>query len=397
MVSGPRARLTREGWYYLAFTLFILGGAALRQINLLVVLGGMMAAPMLFSWRCGVLSLRMTAVRRLLPKRIFSGQPALVTVEVNNNRRRTTSWMLVIDDQLTRHESGTDQRQRVKGRSTCIVPTLNPQSSCTPKYRVQFGQRGRYDFGPLRISTLFPLGLLRVMRTFRVSDSLLVYPQIGRLLPPWHRLMESENPGVQYASARRGYADGDYYALRDWQAGDNRRWIHWRTTARRGRLAVRQFERQNKPDFALLIDPWVGTGKGWQDVERAISFAATVVVDLSHEGSQEITFGVADGQADFETHTNSRIFANKLLERLAAAGESNNNQPLLRLLAAAQRDVRSRTHLVIISSRSKTEATEAFHSAASDNSDSLATLARSTWIDCSSDQWRKYFRWDNDV
>jgi hypothetical protein len=159
---------------------------------------------------------------------------------------------------------------------------------------------------------------------------------------------------------------------------------------------VRQFERQNKPEVALLIDPWVENDTSWQVVERAISFAATVVVNLSSDGSQKIIFGVADGKHGFETHNNSRVLTNKLLERLAAAGESNDNQPLIRLLGAAKREIRSGTRLIVISTRSKKLATEAFPLDAASHSDALTTLARATWIDCSNGQWRNYFQWDRD-
>ena len=44
--------------------------------------------------------------------------------------------------------------------------------------------------------------------------------------------------------ATRDLSDSDlsFHALRDYVAGDDRRYIHWRTTARRGSLMVKQFE-----------------------------------------------------------------------------------------------------------------------------------------------------------
>ena len=36
-----------------------------------------------------------------------------------------------------------------------------------------------------------------------------------------------------------------------------RGWIHWRTSARRGELMVKEFEQQNEQDLAILIDPWL--------------------------------------------------------------------------------------------------------------------------------------------
>ena len=62
-----RAWLTREGWYYLAVLAFIIGGAVLRSVNLLVILAGMMIAPLLFNWRLVMASLMGLSIRRKLP------------------------------------------------------------------------------------------------------------------------------------------------------------------------------------------------------------------------------------------------------------------------------------------------------------------------------------------
>ena len=44
-------RLCPEGWYFLFVVTFIIGGAVLGQVNLLVVLAGLMVGPLLFNWR----------------------------------------------------------------------------------------------------------------------------------------------------------------------------------------------------------------------------------------------------------------------------------------------------------------------------------------------------------
>ena len=46
-----RAWLSREGWYYSFVLGFIVGGAVLRSINLLVALSGMMFALLFLNWR----------------------------------------------------------------------------------------------------------------------------------------------------------------------------------------------------------------------------------------------------------------------------------------------------------------------------------------------------------
>lgn len=394
MLNGHRSRLTREGWYYVAFTLFILGGAALREVNLLVVMGGLMVAPLVFGWRYSSLCLRGISVHRRLPQRVFAGTPAQVTLDVTNGRRRTTTWVLRIDEVLTLRQRGVRRCRRQKGRATCMVDMVNPRSTTSTTYRVQFNQRGKYQFGAARVSTQFPLGIIRSMKAVRVTDSLLVLPMIGRLLPTWNTLLESDKIGFQHSTNRHGHVDGDYYGLRDWQSGDNRRWIHWRTTARVGRLSVKQFERQNKPELALIVDPWVGPNSDPAVLELAISFAATIVVYLSREGVNQLAFGVADQKAMFESHSNHRTFTDKLLERLASTEQESGDEALRRVLEETQRSVRLGTKLVVISTRPNVLHTHGRDREEMGNWGSVATLVRAAWIDCSSDQWKTYFRWE---
>ena len=73
MVVRRRAWLTREGWYYLAVLTFIIGGAVLRSVNLLVILAGAMIGPLLFNWRLVIASLTGLVVRRKLP--LFAALP----------------------------------------------------------------------------------------------------------------------------------------------------------------------------------------------------------------------------------------------------------------------------------------------------------------------------------
>jgi len=232
------------------------------------------------------------------------------------------------------------------------------------------------------------------MKAVRVTDSLLVLPMIGRLLPTWNTLLESDKIGFQHSTNRHGHVDGDYYGLRDWQSGDNRRWIHWRTTARVGRLSVKQFERQNKPELALIVDPWVGPNSDPAVLERAISFAATIVVNLAREGVNQLAFGVADQKAMFESHSNHRTFTDKLLERLASTEQESGDEALRRVLEETQRSVRLGTKLVVISTRPNVLHTSGLDREEMGNWGSVATLVRAAWIDCSSDQWKTYFRWE---
>src|SRR5439155_19900447 len=107
MLIRRRAWLTREGWYYLAILVFIIGGAVLRSVNLLVILAGMLIAPLLFNWRLVMASLMGLVVRRRLPEHVLAGEPLTVEIHVTNTRAWMSTWLLRVEDRITEIQRAT--------------------------------------------------------------------------------------------------------------------------------------------------------------------------------------------------------------------------------------------------------------------------------------------------
>ena len=411
-----RAWLTREGWYYLAVLAFIIGGAVLRNVNLLVVLAGMMIAPLLFNWRLVMASLSGLAVRRKLPEQMLAGEPLTVEIEVENSRWWMSSWLLRVEDWVEAGSGfgvqGSGQRTGDRGQGTgdgkqgwfqrlrsalsqvdffhlhatlasAVIAHVPARGKALGTYRITLHRRGRYRFGPLRLSTRFPLGLVKAQLVLPDYGELIVAPRLGRLLPQWTELLEAELVGDQRRHPQRGAADGDYYGLRPWQSGDSLRWIHWRTTAKLGRPVVRQYERRRSRDVALLLDPYLAAAATERDaglLELAISLAATAVADLTTRGQSRLTVAIAGREPEVHSGPASSVFCEEILGRLAelapAAGPSLG-AALTQALEAAPPGIR----LIVISPRAADAASLTSSSAELPlNPDDLA------WIDTSSDR-----------
>ena len=50
-------------------------------------------------------------------------------------------------------------------------------------------------------------------------------------------------------------SDLAFHALREYQPGDDRRYIHWRSSAKAGRLLVRQFLDTRRSHVTVIVDP----------------------------------------------------------------------------------------------------------------------------------------------
>ena len=229
MSNKRQTTVCLEGWYYLVVMAFVLTAAVIRDINLLMVLFGLMLGGLFFSWRLAGGMLRHLEVRRRPPALAGVGDTVSVMLEVRNPRKRLASWALVIEDRVELSAGRSGAKPLSPSLLFAHVP---PQQRRSLAYQGKFAQRGLYRFGPLRISTRFPLGLLRRTLVIERTDSLVVHPRLGRLRPNWQNRRQEAVDGLARQRRPVGVTSGDYHGLRDWRAGDSRRWIHWRRAAR---------------------------------------------------------------------------------------------------------------------------------------------------------------------
>ncbi|MDQ4077752.1 MAG: DUF58 domain-containing protein [Chloroflexota bacterium] len=129
-------------------------------------------------------------------------------------------------------------------------------------------QRGLFTLGPTTISTGDPLGLYTVNLLNAASATLMVTPPILPL------------PSIEVAPGGRvGDGRPRPYTLertitsstvREYVPGDERHWIHWPTTSRRGSLHVRLFDGAPVGDWWIFLDMArdVQVGEGWASTEE---------------------------------------------------------------------------------------------------------------------------------
>ena len=97
--SRSKISFTAEGWIFVVILVFVTVGAILRNVNLLVIMSGMMFAPLLLSWRIGSHLMRHTEADRLVQNRIHVGQ--IVNFQwMIRNRSRLPMWNFVVRDEM---------------------------------------------------------------------------------------------------------------------------------------------------------------------------------------------------------------------------------------------------------------------------------------------------------
>jgi uncharacterized protein (DUF58 family) len=372
-----------EGLYYVFVLAFIVVGATVRDINLLFVLAGMMIGPLLFNWRLVVLAVRRLEVARRLPAQVFAGRPFLVEIHCQNQRRHLGSSMLVVEDSIASEADEGASEDDSKTRVKVMLPFVPARQSRKASYRVTLPRRGKYRFGPLQAVARFPLGLVKATARFKQFERVVVFPGLGRLTPRWIELLDSHYFGRHQVHSRQGPIDGDYYGLREWRPGDSKRWIHWRTTAKLGKLAVRQFERQQNRDMALVLDLWQPDEPTDEDIGRvefAVSFAATLVDEFARRGGSQLMVASAGSRTGCWSARATATFARQTLERLAVVRASSNNR-LAELLARVLTDVPMGTQVVVISTRPATMDSVVDSSVFRDKPRHQRSLEQVIWLD----------------
>ena len=286
------------------------------------------------------------------------GKLAEEQFEVNNRSRLPKLWLEVRDHSTLpgHHPSrvlnslGGKRRQRWRVRTYCQ-------------------QRGRFRLGPMTLTSGDPLGLFHLQRQLPATSTLIVYPatvDISAFAPSAGYL-----PGGEAMRRRTHYITTNVAGVREYAPGDSFSRIHWRTTARTGRLMVKEFELDPTADVWLFLDmdssahvaaPWVpemerrGPAMLWKERDRlelvpsTEEYAVTVVASLAKH------FLTRDRAVGLITHSQRREVIqpdrgerqlNKILETLAVI-EARGHIPIAQVVAAEGRHLSRNTTLIII-------------------------------------------------
>ncbi|MEE2642021.1 MAG: DUF58 domain-containing protein [Planctomycetota bacterium] len=273
-------RMSLEGWYYSFVLMFIGGAAILRRANLLLILAAMLTAPLLFNWRFVMSSMRNLVLKRRTPRLAVAGEAFRIDLTLGN-MASMDSWHVQVDETLV-----TEQGKQSTSVAV-IVDRVPFKNQTTRSYECVLWKRGHYRLRPSRISTSYPIGLVRASAKIDNGESLYVAPPQGTLSSVWADWSEPDEVDEPRGLGNKGIQDGLFYGIREFRQGDSRRAIHWRTSARLGKLAVKQFEKQTDRELNIVIDLH-GTPEKSNGAELALSFAATLMEQVCMAGHCEV-------------------------------------------------------------------------------------------------------------
>ncbi len=167
-------------------------------------------------------------------------------------------------------------------------------------------KRGIYRLEELETYSCFPFGLAWWSRSFDVENTVnideplvTVYARTtgaeGNFL--W-RLRAAGTSALMFSATRSTSVmpSSSVRSLREFVTGDSYRMIHWASSAKTGKLLVREFESEGLPGYDVLIDllaPW----KNEEQFELAVSLANSLLNLGFRMGGAPELFVIPDPQA----------------------------------------------------------------------------------------------------
>lgn len=145
-------------------------------------------------------------------------------------------------------------------------------------YRIEPQVRGVYSIGPTRLEMTDPLGLFTFGADIGAPTELVVHPVAIGVRDARAGGEGSFGWRERDGTLRRGEGM-EFHAVREYRPGDPLRRVHWRTSARTGRLAVVDYERAYQQNLVIALDLTRGSeyGEGRDTtLEYAIKVAATL-------------------------------------------------------------------------------------------------------------------------
>lgn len=314
--------LTRRGW------LLVLGSIVLSGVGRVLGLDELfaLAAAALTLTVAALLYIRLTrfqleATRELRPARVHAGSASRVELSVRNMAFRRSPV-------LTARDPFDGGRRWAR----LLLAPLAPGETARAAYRLPTERRGVFDLGPLQLQLSDPFGLAQTSIEAAPETKLTVYPHVDDIEPLPLSRGNDPHAGADHATAL-SLAGEDFYALRDYQEGDDLRRVHWGATAKLDELMIRQEEMPWQGRATVVLDLREGVHTP-DSLELAVSAAAGIVNSCWKRRSLVrllTTGGIDSGFAAGHAHMEA------VLEHLAGVAAERSTQ-LGPLLSRLRRD-----------------------------------------------------------
>lgn len=206
--------------------------------NVFFLLVAVIALSYLWAW-AGLNWLRLT--RHTRSRRAQVGRPVEESFRLRNTGPLPKLWLEVMD--------ASDLPGHRASHVAYNIPTSTEYAWTTRTYCLE---RGRYRLGPITLISNDPFGLFTIRRELSHTTNVVVYPATYTLRS--FPMPVGTLPGGDALRRRTHQITANAAGIREYFPGDSFNRIHWPSTARKGRLLVKEFELDPMSDVWIFLD-----------------------------------------------------------------------------------------------------------------------------------------------
>lgn len=228
--------------------------------------------------------------------RVLVGEPAFGKVEISNPTRRRLLGVTV-------------EVPVGPALAELAMPSLSRGAVFQHEFSVPTTRRGVIHIGPVRTVRADPIGLVRREVIWTDAEELYIHPRtigVPSTTTGFIRDLEG-NPTRQISNS-----DVSFHALREYVPGDERRFIHWKSTAKTGTYMVRQFEETRRSHLVIALSLASSDYANDEEFELAVSVAGSLGVRAIRD-ARTVSVVVGERTPDFAKR---KVFAVSQLSTL---------------------------------------------------------------------------------
>ena len=289
--TGPRViTITKAGWLYITVTIF-LGFAAVNTGNNLIYL--IVAAFLSFMGISGFFGRRNLLdihVTVELPDEIYARTRVPLKVTLHNNRRFLPAFLI--------KAHLYDQR--------VFFPFVNAKAVGITYLITTFNERGIVRINDLHLCSVFPFNFFVRCKKIERAIEVTVFPTAKRCELPGLSGRARQSRGERSID-RAGY-EAEIMTMRDYIKGDPLKYIHWKATAKTGKLKTKELSTLAHQPVIIDMDT-----VPIKNIEERIScityiilklFRQNIPVGLKIKGTLYKPFKAAQGERSKATKIN---------------------------------------------------------------------------------------------
>jgi uncharacterized protein (DUF58 family) len=234
--------------------------------NLLYLITAMLLSFLLSSGIIGRRNLYGAELSVSFPDEIYAEEQCAIKVNAVNRKLSVPLFLISIE----------------YGENEAFFPMVQPGQTLENAIFTKFHDRGRHMAGFFHISSVFPFDLFKRYRSFDIKDSVVVFPSPLKCLPEAvfisDEMEDDENNDKESSSSV--FVETDIVGIRPYEEGDSFRRVHWKSSAKTGKLNTKLYEGESAGAGKIIeLDRLVSAG-----IERGLSMASYAISESMKSG-----------------------------------------------------------------------------------------------------------------